>query len=133
MRRSVATRCRRFTARSLFRSLLPPPSYTEGCPIEFFSLSEPLKITSERSKMLLAYSRRSDRGEHAVLHYPKAGNRLNCCRRLIKKDRGPFFTAYWGWGEGRGEIECPILFSAPTAPHPPPLHFLISLRRCWVG
>ena len=22
--------------RSLFRSLLPPPSYTEGCPIEFF-------------------------------------------------------------------------------------------------
>ena len=70
--------------------------------------------------MLLAYSKRSDRGEHAVLHYPKAGNRLNCCRRLIKKDRGPFFIAYWGWGEGRGEIECPILFSAPPPPPPPP-------------
>ena len=36
------------------------------------------------SKMLLAYSRRSDRGEHAVLHYP------NAAWRLTKKDRGRF-------------------------------------------
>ena len=81
--------------------------------------------------MLLAYSRRSHRGEHALLSYPKAGNWLNCCRRLIKKDIGPLFISYWGWGVGgqprpqgfslkkrwggkrRKKIECPILFLAP--------------------
>ena len=60
--------------------------------------------------MLLAYSRRSDGEEHAVLR-PKAGNRLNCWR-LIKKDRGRFLLLIWGkrGGGGRNKIECPILF-----------------------
>ena len=115
-------------------ALPSPHPPTEGCPIEFFFffLSEPLKIASERSKLLLAYSRRSDRGEHAVRHYPKAGNRLNCCRRVIKKKtEAPFSLLIRDGGSAGGgrEIECPILFSAPTHP----LHFLISLRRCWVG
>ena len=113
---------------------LPPTLLQKAVLLSFFFfLSEPLKIASERSKLLLAYSRRSDRGEHAVRHYPKAGNRLNCCRRVIKKKtEAPFSLLIRDGGSGGGggrEIECPILFSAPTHP----LHFLISLRRCWVG
>ena len=113
---------------------LPSPTLLQKAVVLsfFVFLSEPLKIASERSKLLLAYSRRSDRGEHAVRHYPKAGNRLNCCRRVIKKKtEAPFSLLIRDGGSGGGgrEIECPILFSAPTHP----LHFLISLRRCWVG
>ena len=112
---------------------LPPTLLQKAVLLSFFFfLSEPLKIASERSKLLLAYSRRSDRGEHAVRHYPKAGNRLNCCRRVIKKKtEAPFSLLIrdGGRGGGGGANECPILFSAPTHP----LHFLISLRRCWVG
>ena len=52
--------------------------------------------------MLLAYSRRSHRGEHALLPYPKAGNRLNCCRRLIKKEEAAFHILL-GVGEGGGK------------------------------
>ena len=80
-------------------TLPSPHPPTEGYPKQFL-LSAPLKIAFEASKMLLAYSRRSDCGEHAVLHYPNAGNRLNCWR-LIKKDRGRFLLLIWG-KRGRG-------------------------------
>ena len=82
---------------------LHPP--TEGYP-EQFLLSAPLKIASQASKMLLAYSRRSDGEEHAVLR-PKVGNRLNCWRLTRKTEA--FFYCLFG-GRGQNKIECPILF-----------------------
>ena len=82
-----------------------------------FLLSAPLKIASEGSKMLLAYSRRSHRGEHTLPPYPKVGNRLNCCRQLIKKDRGRILYLIGGGGSGAEKIKSPILFSAPPPPN----------------
>ena len=67
--------------------------------------------------MLLAYSRRSDRGEHAVLHYPKAGNGLNCCRRLIKKTEAPFLLLIGDGGRGGGKLNVQFYFQPPP-PHP---------------
>ena len=60
--------------------------------------------------MLLACSRRSDRGEHAVLHYSNAWT-------------AKMLSAYGLLGgEGVGEkIDCPILSSAP--PPPPTFYF----------
>ena len=66
--------------------------------------------------MLLAYSRRSDRGEHAVLHYPKAGNRLNCCRRLIKKTEAPFLLLIGDGGGGGGKLNVQFYFQPPPTP-----------------
>ena len=64
--------------------------------------------------MLLAYSRRSNRGEHAVLHYPNAG------WRLTKKDRGRFLLLIWGAGVSE-KLNVQFSFQPPN---PPPLHFL---------
>ena len=68
--------------------------------------------------MLLAYSRRSDRGEHAVLHYPNAG------WRLTKKDRGRFLLLIWGAGVSE-KLNVQFSFQPPSPP--PPL--FISLRH----
>ena len=58
-------------------------------------------------------------GEHALLHYPDAWNRLKCCRRLTKKDRGHLLLLIGGRGkEGQKH----------SAPLPP---FFILLRCCW--
>ena len=100
---------------------LPPTLLQKAVLLSFFVfLSEPLKIASERSKLLLAYSRRSDRGEHAVRHYPKAGNRLNCCRRVIKKKtEAPFSLLIrdgGGRGGGGGELNVQFYFQPPPTP-----------------
>ena len=75
--------------------------------------------------MLLAYSRRSHRGEHALLSYPKAANRLNCCRRLIKKERGRFLYLIGGGGRGAEKKLSVQFYSHSPSPTfyfaPPPL------------
>ena len=95
-------------------ALPSPHPPTEGYPKQFL-LSAPLKIASQASKMLLAYSGRSDREEHAVLHYPNAGNRLNCWRLIYKKRQRPLFIAYLGEGVGTN-----FILSAPTFYFSPP-------------
>ena len=61
--------------------------------------------------MLLAYSRRSDGEEHAVLR-PKAGNRLNKLLAAYKKRRRPFFIAYLGEGV-RTKLNVQFYFERP--------------------
>ena len=61
--------------------------------------------------MLLAYSRRSDGEEHAVLR-PKAVNRLNKLLAAYKKRQRPFFIAYLGEGV-RTKLNVQFYFERP--------------------
>ena len=78
--------------------------------------------------MLLACSRRSDRGEHAVLHYPNAWT-----AKIMSASYKPEAAFYCllgegggGGGAGRGTEKLNVQFYLRTFP-PPPATFYFAL------
>ena len=77
--------------------------------------------------MLLACFRRSDRGEHAVLHYPNAWT-AKMLSASYKTDRGHLLLLMGGGGgagAGRGTEKLNVQFYLRT-PTPPPATFYFA-------
>ena len=118
VRNPFATCCRRFAARSLFRSSFHPPPYRKLSYVVFVVGTIEDCIRGVQNVVSLFYPFRS--WQHALLHFP----RLNCCRWLIKKDRGRSLLLIGGGGRGGGWKKLSVQFYFQLPVSSPTPHFL---------